>query len=383
MLHTSYIELSKSALQNNIRYMKDRVGEKTRYSMVVKSNAYGHGLEDLLPMIEDCGVDHFSVFSADEAVRAHRVKRSRCDLMIMGWLDDDHLEWAIENEVSFFVFTMDRLVATIEKSKKCRKPARIHIELETGMHRTGFYEDQLDQVIQLLANNRSNICLEGLCTHLAGAESLANYDRVKAQIELFEKRCRRFQSHDLRPAYRHVACSAGVFNYPDATLDLVRVGISNYGFWPSDETKMLQLMKREDWVDPLRRVLSWKSFVMSVNEVDEGEYVSYGKTFLTNRKSKIATVPVGYGYGFNRNLSNRGHVLINGRIMPVIGTVNMNMMVVDVTDLPGVAIGDEVVLVGSQGDKTITVSSFSDMNNSMNYELLTRLPNTIPRQIVQ
>ncbi|MDX1667069.1 MAG: alanine racemase [Saprospiraceae bacterium] len=157
MLHTSYIELSKSALQNNIRYMKDRVGEKTRYSMVVKSNAYGHGLEDLLPMIEDCGVDHFSVFSADEAVRAHRVKRSRCDLMIMGWLDDDHLEWAIENEVSFFVFTMDRLVATIEKSQKCRMTARIHIELETGMHRTGFYEDQVLMVIKVLVNNRSNI----------------------------------------------------------------------------------------------------------------------------------------------------------------------------------------------------------------------------------
>jgi len=126
-------------------------------------------------------------------------------------------------------------------------------------------------------------------------------------------------------------------------------------------------------------VLSWKSKVMSVNPVAEDEYVSYGTSYRTNRESKIATVPVGYGYGFSRNLSNMGHVLINEKRVPVVGAVNMNMMVVDVTDLPNVKVGDEVVMIGKQGDKSITISSFSDMNNSMNYELLTRLPAAIPR----
>ena len=121
---------------------------------------------------------------------------------------------------------------------------------------------------------------------------------------------------------------------------------------------------------------------MSVNEVAEGHYVSYGTSYLTNRDSKIATVPVGYGYGFSRTLSNNGHVLVNNKRVPVVGAVNMNMMVIDVTDLPHVQVNDEVVLIGKQGDLAISVSSFSDMNNSMNYELLTRLPPNIPRVTV-
>lgn len=145
---------------------------------------------------------------------------------------------------------------------------------------------------------------------------------------------------------------------------------------------MLHLKNGKIPEDPLMQVLSWKSKVMSINHVKEDEYVSYGTSFLTNRDSKIATVPVGYGYGFSRNLSNLGHVLINEKRVPVVGSVNMNMMVVDVTDLPNVQVNDEVVLVGKQGDKIISVSSFSDMNNSMNYELLTRLPSRIPRYIV-
>jgi alanine racemase len=382
MLFTSYIELSKSALNNNINYLKGKAGKKVKYSMVIKANAYGHGIEDLLPMIESCGVDHFSVFSVEEARRALKVKKEFCHIMIMGFIDDDYLEWAIENDISFFVFTPERLDAVCNVSKKASKPARIHIELETGMHRTGFCEDQLPDVIEKLKNNEKNIVLEGVCSHLAGAESMANFERINKQLTTFNKLVKGFKSDGLKPRYRHIACSAGILNFPDSSFDLVRIGISNYGFWPGNETKMLHLKNGKIPKDPLMQVLSWKSKVMSINHVKEDEYVSYGTSFLTNRDSKIATVPVGYGYGFSRNLSNLGHVLINEKRVPVIGSVNMNMMVVDVTDLPNVQVNDEVVMVGKQGDKMISVSSFSDMNNSMNYELLTRLPSRIPRYIV-
>ena len=297
MKHTSYIELSKSALNNNIKYLKSLAKERTRFSMVIKANAYGHGIEDLLPMIEECGVDHFSVFSVAEAMRAHKVKRENCEIMIIGWIDDDYIEWAIKNEVSFYVFTFERLHAACKVANRLNKPATL-------------------------------------------------------------------------------------FNFPETAMDLVRIGISSYGFWPNTETKMLNLSETEDSKDPLQRVLSWKSVVMSVKNVAENEYVSYGKSYLTNHPTVIATIPVGYGYGFSRTLSNNGYVLINGMRVRVIGAVNMNMMVVDVTDLDEVKVGDEVVLIGKQGDQTITVSSFSDMNNSMNYELLTRLPSHIPRKIV-
>jgi alanine racemase len=382
MLFTSYIELSKSALNNNIGYLKSKVGANTKYSMVIKANAYGHGIEDILPLIESCGVDHFSVFSVEEARRALKVKNEYCHIMIMGFIDDDYIEWAIENDISFFVFTPERLNAVVEVSKKMVKQARIHLELETGMHRTGFCEDQLPGVIDVIKTNSRNIFLEGVCSHLAGAESISNFPRINRQIETFKRLVGFIASKGLTPKYKHIACSAGVLNFPDSCLDLVRVGISNYGFWPGNETKMLYLKDKQTVDDPLKQVLSWKSKVMSINNVKEDEYVSYGTSFLTNRDSKIATVPVGYGYGFSRNLSNLGHVLINSKRVTVVGSVNMNMMVVDVSDLPNVKVGDEVVLIGKQGSKSISVSSFSDMNNSMNYELLTRLPSAIPRLIV-
>lgn len=379
MIYTSYIELSKSALNHNIRYMKMKAGPNARYSMVIKGNAYGHGIEDLLPLVEACGVNHFSVFSAEEAHRAYESKQEHCDLMIMGFVDDRNLEWVIEHDISFFVFTLERLHAACEVSRKTNKKARIHVELETGMHRTGFCQDQFPEVIDMLKRSARYVHLEGLCTHFAGAESMENFPRIEKQIKAFDTYCRYFQLQGIKPDYRHMACSAGVLNFPESSLDMVRVGIANYGFWPNNETRMLHMHRREKVVDPLKQVLSWKSRIMSVNKVKEGNYVSYCTSYLTNRDSKIATVPVGYGYGFSRTLSNNGHVLVNNKRVPVVGAVNMNMMVIDVTDLPHVQVNDEVVLIGKQGDLAISVSSFSDMNNSMNYELLTRLPPNIPR----
>ena len=380
MLHTSYIELSKEALNNNIGFLKKRIGSHARYSMVVKANAYGHGIEQLLPLVEDCGVDHYAVFSVAEAMRVHEIKKESCELMIMGFIDDDYLEWAIERDVSFYVFTLERLHRVIEVSQKTNKPARIHIELETGMYRTGFCEDQLEEVSALLKKHSSKLVLEGICSHMAGAESIVNYRRMLEQIDAFNKLCNWFHAEGFQPGYRHLACSAGVLNYPDSVMDMARVGIASYGFWPSEEMKMMHLKEVGFDENPLQRVLSWKSVIMSVNNVPKGKYVSYGKSFMTNRKSKIATVPVGYGYGFSRTLSNNGHVLVGGKRVRVIGSVNMNMAVLDVTDIENVKAGDSVVLIGEQGDESISVESFSDMNNSMNYELLTRLPHHIPRR---
>lgn len=382
MLHTSCIQLNKDALNNNIRYIRNRIGRDVRYSMVVKANAYGHGIEEFLPMVEDCGVDHFSVFSVAEAKRAFEIKNENCELMIMGFIDDDQLVWAIEHEVSFFVFTIERLHKAIEMARKIKKAAKIHVEMETGMHRTGFCKDQLEEVVLLLRKHAKYLRIEGICSHLAGAESIVNYKRITEQISTFNDLCSWFHAEGFQPRYRHLACSAGVLNYPDSVFDMVRVGISNYGFWPSDETKMMHMKNEGFEDDPLQRVLSWKSVIMSVNRVPKGRYVSYGKSYMTNRDSKIATVPVGYGYGFSRTLSNNGHLLVDGKMVPVVGTVNMNMVVIDVTDVDQAAVGDEVVLIGEQGEESISVGSFSDMNNSLNYELLTRLPSHIPRVVV-
>lgn len=387
MLHTSYIEISEKAFINNLNYLRDQMTNGARYSMVIKGNAYGHGIETMIPLAEKHEIDHFSVFSVAEAMRARKVIKPDCEIMILGWIDKPEIEWAINNDVSFYVFTFDRLTAACKTAQKIKKKARIHLELETGMHRTGFSEKEMEKMFRYVRRYSDHLTIEGICTHYAGAESINNYTRIRNQIRAFNDTVKRARTEGIVPRFRHTACSAAVLRYPETIMDLVRVGIANYGFWPSDELRMHHFIDSEKKgvapVDPLNRVLSWKSTIMSVNHVPAGEYISYGKTYLTNRDTTIATVPVGYGYGYTRTLSNMGHVLMHGKRVRVVGSVNMNMLVIDVTDIKRPRIGDEVVLIGCQGDLNISVSSFGDMTNSMNYELLTRLPNHIPRHIVE
>lgn len=383
MFHTSHIEISRSAYRKNIRYLRKVVGEKPVISSVIKGNAYGHGIEHMVPLAEGAGLKHFSVFSASEALQVCRVKKPTSDVMIMGHLDDEQIEWAIEHEVEFFVFDPERLEKCLEMARKLNKPARIHIEAETGFNRTGFDYNYLPELMKTLQSHREHFIFEGLCTHYAGAESIANYVRVREQISLYKKFYKFFWRHQLIPNKKHTACSAAVLSYPTTIMDMVRIGIAQYGFWPSPETQMFRFHKDPTDDNPLRRLISWKSRVMVVKEVEAGDFVGYGSSFLANKKMKIAIVPVGYSNGFSRSLSNMGRVLIRGKRVPVIGTVTMNTMTVNVTDIPHVEKGDEVVLIGNQKRLSISVASFSEMSNELNYQTLTRLPADIPRQVVK
>ncbi|TVQ86171.1 MAG: alanine racemase [Bacteroidetes bacterium] len=383
MFHTSHIEISKSAYKKNIKYLRKLAGEQTVISSVIKGNAYGHGVGNIVPMAEANGLSHFSVFSASEALQVCKVKSDKSNVMIMGLLDDEEIEWAIMNDVEFYVFDTERLDKAIETAKKLKKQARLHIEVETGFHRTGFDYDYMPNLIEKLKKNQQHYVFEGLCTHYAGAESIANYVRIREQIALYRKFYRYFQRHELLPLRKHTACSAAVLTYPTTIMDLVRVGIAQYGFWPSPETQMFRFRKDPQDENPLRRLISWKSRVMVVKDVEAGEFIGYGSSFLANKKTRIAIVPVGYSNGFSRSLSNMGRVLIRGKRVPVIGTVTMNTMTVNVSDIPGVERGDEVVIIGKQKRMNISVASFSEMSNELNYQTLTRIPADIPRVVVK
>ncbi|MFO7923273.1 MAG: alanine racemase [Bacteroidales bacterium] len=382
MANTSVIEISEKAAEGNIRFLQEQLGSNVLISSVVKSNAYGHGLDVFVPIAERAGINHFSVFSACEARELMKIKKPGSRIMIMGWMDDEDIVWAVENEVEFFVFDTPRLEKIISLTGKAGKPALIHIEMETGMNRTGMKLYELKKALKIILNRKGLFVLKGLCTHLAGAESIANHVRIQKQIRRFQRLCGWFREHGLVPEYRHVASSAAALTYPAARFDMVRMGILQYGYWPSAETFIHFISKRKEKEDPLNRVISWKSRVMTLKKVKRGEFVSYGTIYLAQEDKKIAIVPVGYSHGYNRSLSNLGRVLINGQRVGVIGLVNMNMLIADVTKLPGVKTGDEVVLIGRQGDLTISVGSFSEFSNQLNYELLTRLPRDTPRQVV-
>jgi alanine racemase len=380
--HTSVLELSQEALDTNISFLRKLFGKRVRISSVVKGNAYGHGIEIFVPMAEKTGLDHFSVFSADEAYRVKQSITKDSEIMIMGMIDNSDLEWVVSEKIQFWVFDLSRLENALISAKRLNQPARIHIELETGFNRTGFPENDFEKVVQLLNKYKGFYSIEGMCTHYAGAESIANYYRIQKQIKKFQKFYKWFKSQGIHPAVRHTACSAAAVSYPQTRMEMVRIGILHYGFWPSRETLISYLSKETEKFDPLKRIISWKSKVMSIKNVSIGEFIGYGTSYLAQRDMKIGIVPVGYAQGFSRAMSNHGRALVNGYRVAVIGIVNMNHLIIDVTDVPGIKKDDEVVLIGCQGDRTISVSSFSELSHQLNYESLSRLPRNIPRYVI-
>jgi len=374
--------LSQSALVNNIDFIRMQIGTDVRISSVVKGNAYGHGIMQFVPMAEKAGIDHFSAFSANEASAVKESAENNPDIMIMGWLDNAELEWAIKSGISFWIFEPERLDHAIAISKRLKQKAKIHLEVETGMNRTGLDDTELEYVIKKVLDNGPYIELEGICTHFAGAESITNFVRIHRQISRFNKIYKKVMRLGLHPKIRHTASSAAAMSYPRTRMDMVRIGIMQYGFWPSIESLVQYLHGESFNHDPLNRVISWKSKVMSLKSVKQGEFVSYGTTYLATEPKRIAVIPVGYSHGYSRVLSNQGRVLIGGQRIAVIGMVNMNMLIADVTYLPDVKIGDEVVLIGRQEDLEISVASFSEISAQVNYELLARLPMNTTREVV-
>lgn len=376
---SSHIELDSALFKSNLKFIRTRLKDGVELSAVIKGNAYGHGIEQFVPLAESEGIKHFSVYGIEEALAFHQVASASSELMIMGYIAHENLAWIIANEYSFFIYDLFQLREAIEVARECGTAARVHIEVETGMNRTGIEESCFDELIDILRSESAHLHLSGCCTHLAGSETISNYYRIKHQIIRFKKYIKRFDASGISFDKRHIACSAAVMRYPHTQFDMVRVGILLYGFWPNRETLINYMTKNSILTDPLTSILSWKSKVMTIKRVAAGEYVGYGTSFLANRETKVAIVPVGYAYGYARSLSNHGHLLIHGKRVIVIGTVNMNMLAIDVTEIDNVKHDDEVVVIGFQGENRITVASFGEASSQLNYELLARLPHNIPR----
>ena len=385
MLPPTVIELSRGALRRNLRYLRQRLGAGVRLTSVVKANAYGHGIADFVPLAESCGVRRFAVSHADEAAAVVRARGEDSSVLVMAELPDEALAWAVEHDVEVYACSTEGLRRAAALAQRIGRPARLHLELETGLHRTGMEADALPEALTLTRAHADDLALEGLCTHLAGAESSANLLRIREQLALFEAHAGWLAERGLRPRRRHVAASAAALSLPASRYEMVRIGIAQYGYWPSPETR-LRVLHEDESVgprpDPLRRVICWKSRVATTKRVSAGAFVGYGTSFMAPRRLRLATVPVGYGHGFPRALSNVGHVLVHGRRASVVGLVNMSMIVVDVTDVPGVAPGDEVVLIGRQRNAQVSVAAFSDLSGRLDYETLVRLARDIPRVVV-
>ncbi|MEX0813987.1 MAG: alanine racemase [Chitinophagales bacterium] len=379
MFSSSIISIDKDALAHNLKFIRSLIDKNVRFSSVVKGNAYGHGLEAFVALALENDVNHFSVYNADEAYRVKMITQDMADVMIMGYMSDEALYWAIEEGVSFYIFSIERLNKTLEIAKMLNKKALIHLEVETGMNRTGLEVHEFDIALDILKKQKEYLYFQGLCTHFAGAENIANFVRITEQKRCFYEFKSIAESAGLKPEFHHTCCSAAAVRFPEMHLDLVRIGIMQFGLWPSKEIFIEYLKDKKFKESPLKRLLSWKSTIMSFKKVDMGEYVGYGSSYLALKDMTIAIVPIGYAHGFTRSLSNQGRALVGGQRVPVIGMVNMNCLALNVNDLENLKVGDEVVLIGEQGNQTISIASFSEISAQVNYELLTRLPSDIPR----
>ena len=353
-------------------------------SCVVKANAYGHGIPQMVTMLDKVGVDHISVASAFEAEEVLEFKSDRMDVMIMGILYDQDIEWAIAHDIEFYVFNADRLQLVLEKAKKLNRQAKIHIEVETGTNRTGMTEEYFKKALTFLKRNKAHIVFRGLCTHLGGAESLSNTFRTERQKERYKGYLRKCKKSNYMPEVKHIACSASALVMPETHYDMVRVGVATYGFWPSPDVYYQHLQQVNKMKDaPMSRIISWKTDVMDIKHVPKGDFIGYGTAYQATHDMDVAVIPVGYSNGYPRGQSNRGYVLINGRKARITGLINMNLFMVDISDIPNVRAGDEVVLLGKQKNNTIKVSSFTNYTQLLNNEMLSRMPTAIPRKIVR
>ncbi|MCZ4693204.1 alanine racemase [Ancylomarina euxinus] len=383
MINNSLITLNENAVENNIAFLKKKLGDKVKISAVVKANAYGHGIEQIVPLFEKYGIDHYSVFYYSEAIRVFDSLSKPATIMVMGWLCEESVRGAIARGIEFFVFNIERLNFAIKYAKELNSKAKIHIEAETGMNRSGLNADELKNAITKIKENADCIEIVGFCTHLAGAESISNHVRIQSQLKKYNKMLVTLGANGLIPKYRHVANSAAAFVYPKARMDLVRIGIMLYGFWSSSEVYVQYINHKNNKINPLKRILGWNSQIMAIKKVKSGEFIGYGISYLAQTDIITALVPIGYSFGYSRSLSNKGRVLIGGQRCSVIGVVNMNMIIVDISHVDNAKVGDEVVLIGKQNDLEIKVSAFSEISNELNYEILAHLSESIVRTVIK
>jgi len=359
----TWIEVDTKVIESNFTNLKSLLAPATKFCAVVKSNAYGHGLFEFAKTIEKIGADFLAVDSITEAIRLCK-EGIKKPILILGYTLPERLVEAADNDIAITVSQFETL-ADVEKLTGA-KALKVHIKVDTGMHRQGFLPDDIAAVIETLKKLDGKIVICGLYTHFAVADEPEN-NYTSGQIAVFEKWQKSFRDAGFSPLV-HASASAGAISDSSFHFDMVRFGASLYGLWPSPELKSIK--QKSILLEP---ALSWKAIVSEVKSLKKGDKVGYGLSDELSRDSRVAVCPIGYWHGYPRALSGKAEVLINGRRARIIGRVSMDMIVVDVTDIPDVAVCDVATLIGSDGKEEVSADELARLSDTINYEIITRL----------
>ena len=369
----AYIDLD--AVLHNMEQMHNRIKPDCGIMCVIKTDAYGHGAVQIGRELEQLPyVKGMAVATPEEALVLRHCGIEK-PILVLGYVFPYAYEDMINADVRMSVFRNDMLDAIDACAAKIGKKAKVHIKVDTAMNRIGIKadDDGLKFIKQCI--NKEHIETEGLFTHFAKADEADKTDAFKQLNSYCEflKRVKAETGYEF--PIQHCSNSAAIMEIPDANMDMVRAGIILYGLWPSDEV--------DKQVMDIRPVLSLKSHIVYVKDIEAGSQISYGGTFCADKRMRIATIPVGYGDGYPRSLSSKGYVLISGKRAPILGRVCMDQFMVDVTEIPDVKEGDEVTLIGTDGKEQITMEELGDISGRFNYELACDLGKRIPRAFVK
>ncbi|SHF77628.1 alanine racemase [Caldanaerobius fijiensis DSM 17918] len=366
-LRPVWAEVNLDNIRYNLRKVRESLNKGVEIIAVVKADAYGHGAVQVSRVLVDEGVKYLAVAILDEAIEL-RENGIDVPILILGYTPEDQLKYVVEYDISQTVFDLNYVRRISQEATIRHKKTKIHVKIDTGMGRIGYtdYERARQEIRQMAS--LPGIQVEGIFTHFAAADERDKTYTYK-QYELFRNLVDDLEK-EIEIPLRHVSNSAAILDLPEMELDAVRPGIILYGHYPSDEVSKSI---------PLRPAMSLKSKVIHVKSVEPGAYISYGRRFKTRRKSVIATVPIGYADGFTRMLTGKARVLIKGQFAPVVGTICMDQMMVDVTDVEGVRMGEEVVLFGMSGNSTLPVEEIADKLGTINYEVLCMVGKRVPR----
>jgi len=370
----SWIEIKAENVRHNFNVFRKILGSSDMVP-VVKSNAYGHGIREIYQSLVPENPGWFAVNYVEEGALL-RTLGFKGRVMIVGPFDPADINAAAEHSLEMFLGHPEGLAAWLAAP---RKP-KLHLEFDTGMSRQGFRPEMASDVADKTLPHKDLIA--GICMHFANVEDVTEHEYAKEQLRRFDMAKDAFIARGMRLP-NHAASSASALILDESRFDLCRVGISLYGFWPSQATK-ISYKQLHGEIEGLRPVMAWKSKITSINQVSQGQYVGYGCTFKARHDMIVAVVPVGYFEGYPRVASgSQAYVLIQGERCPIVGRICMNMMMVDVTDLKGkVAVGNVVTLIGTDGKETVAAADVASWAETIHYEIVTRLNPDIERKIV-
>lgn len=366
-----YAQVDLDAIESNLEHIGLQTGPQTRVLAVVKCDGYGHGSVPIARAIEKMEeVGGYATATAEEAMELRHAGIGK-PILVLGYTFPYAYEELIRQGVRMTVFREDTLDQLEKAAKRVGAKACVHVKVDTGMGRIGIQPREESLAFLGRIADSEYLELEGIFTHFAKADE-KDMGYTEGQIERFRQFVARAEAWlGMRIPFRHASNSAGILRMKEAHLDLVRAGIILYGLYPSEE-----MVGEADW---LRPALSLHSHLVYVKDAEPGQSISYGGTFMAERRMRVGTVPVGYGDGYPRSLSGKGSVLVRGKRVPILGRVCMDQLMVDLSSVPQAAEGDSVVLLGRDGEEEITAQELGTLSGRFNYELMCDLSPRVPR----